>query len=127
MFVFMSLALVKRYVELMQAYTEGNIYKTNGRGYCPNDLEIIASFGVVSGYLSVLIITLYIQDAQAAIFYHQPRLIWLICPTFLFWISRMWLLAHRGKMKSDPVVFVLKDKLSIVISISFAVIFFMAS
>ena len=112
MFIFLSLALIKRYSELKDARDAGKTGALRGRGYQPDDLELVSSLGGSSGFIAVLVLALYIQDGQAAHLYATPQLIWLACPVMLFWISRAWLIAHRGRMHDDPIVFALKDKVS---------------
>jgi 4-hydroxybenzoate polyprenyltransferase len=126
MFIFLSLALVKRYAELHDAKKEGKTEKTPGRGYFPSDLEMLSSLGAASGYLSVLVLALYIQDQTTIAMYQYPQLIWLACPLLLFWVSRIWLLTHRGVMHEDPVVFAFKDKISLIIAGLFGAIFWLA-
>jgi 4-hydroxybenzoate polyprenyltransferase/phosphoserine phosphatase len=127
MFIFLSLALVKRYTELIDARNQGILTKARGRGYYPNDLEMIASLGAASGYIAVMVLALYIQDQTTASLYRLPQVIWLACPLLLFWISRVWLLAHRGQMHDDPVVFAIKDKTSLLVGLIFGVIFWLAA
>jgi len=112
MFIFLSLALIKRYSELKVALQAGKTGALLGRGYEPEDLQLVSSLGGSSGFIAVLVLALYIQDGQAANLYHTPQIIWLACPALLFWISRAWLIAHRGRMHDDPIVFALKDKVS---------------
>ncbi|WP_310626572.1 UbiA family prenyltransferase [Limnohabitans sp.] len=112
MFIFLSLALIKRYSELKVAREAGKSGALRGRGYAPEDLELVSSLGGSAGFIAVLVLALYIQDGQAAHLYATPQLIWLACPVMLFWISRAWLIAHRGRMHDDPIVFALKDKVS---------------
>jgi 4-hydroxybenzoate polyprenyltransferase len=126
MFLFQSLALVKRYAELREARRKGDTGKTRGRGYFPGDLDMIASLGSASGYLSVLVLALYVQDVNIVVLYNHPKVIWLSCPLLLFWISRMWMLTHRGQMHDDPVVFAIKDRSSLVIGVLFALTFWAA-
>lgn len=126
MFIFLSLALVKRYTELAEARSAGNLEKARGRGYFPDDLEMISSLGAAAGYISVMVLALYIQDASTVSLYTRPQLIWLACPILLFWMSRVWLLAHRGQMHDDPVVFAIKDKISILVGLLFGLIFWLA-
>lgn len=126
MFIFLSLALVKRYSELREARMKGKSQKTRGRGYYPDDLEMVASLGAASGYMSVMVLALYIQDATTAAMYHYPQLIWLACPLLLFWITRVWMLTHRGLMHDDPVVFAIKDRASLLIGTAFGLIFWVA-
>jgi len=112
MFIFLSLALIKRYSELKVARDAGKTGALRGRGYESDDLALVSSLGGSAGFIAVLVLALYIQDGQAAHLYAQPQLIWLVCPVMLFWISRAWLIAHRGRMHDDPIVFALKDKVS---------------
>jgi 4-hydroxybenzoate polyprenyltransferase/phosphoserine phosphatase len=114
MFLFLSLALVKRYAEL-HAMLKLGVAEPRGRGYMTDDLALISSLGAASGYLAVLVLALYIQDHTTAVLYRTPELIWLACPLLLFWISRMWLEAHRGNMHDDPVVFAARDRVSIAV------------
>lgn len=127
MFIFLSLALVKRYSEIYEQKKAGDKNFIPGRGYCPEDLGIISSLGVASGYLSVLILALYIQDPNTIELYNKPRVIWFACPLFLFWISRIWILTHRGKIHEDPVFFAITDRVSWVVITLLAIIFWYAS
>jgi 4-hydroxybenzoate polyprenyltransferase/phosphoserine phosphatase len=126
MFMFLSLALVKRYDELQVARRRGSVDKTRGRGYYPSDLEMVASLGAASGYISVMVLALYIQDPATVALYRHPHIIWLACPLLLFWVSRVWMLTHRGQMHDDPVVFALKDRISLGIGVLFSAIFWLA-
>lgn len=112
MFTFLSLALVKRYSELKAARGEGESGLVRGRGYGAHDLELIATLGGSAGYTSVLVLALYVHDGSTAQLYRHPQLIWLTCPLLLFWMSRAWLIAQRGHMHDDPIVFALKDRTS---------------
>jgi 4-hydroxybenzoate polyprenyltransferase len=111
-FLFLSLALMKRYCELRPARAEGHEGKLHGRGYDAGDLEVVATLGAASGYLAALVLALYIQDPKTAELYSRPQVIWLACPLMLYWVSHAWLVAHRGKMHDDPVVFALKERAS---------------
>lgn len=126
MFVFLSLALVKRYGELRNARDAGKSGVLRGRGYEAQDLEMVSSLGGSAGYSAVLVLALYIQDSHTAILYSTPTIIWLACPLLLFWISRVWLIAHRGNMHDDPIVFALKDRVSWFIAASLAIVFSLA-
>lgn len=126
-FVFLSLALVKRYTELIAARNSNKLGKTKGRGYHTDDIELISSLGGSAGYISALVLALYIQDPATASLYNNPTIIWLACPVLLYWISRTWILAHRGEMNDDPVVFAMKDKVSLICGLIFAVIFWIAT
>lgn len=127
MFIFLSLALVKRYSELHEARNKGRTEKTRGRGYYPADLEMISSLGASSGYLAVMVLALYINDKATAALYRYPQLIWLACPLLLFWITRIWMLTHRGLMHDDPVVFAVRDRVSLTVGGLFCLVFWVAA
>jgi 4-hydroxybenzoate polyprenyltransferase len=126
MFIFLSLALVKRYAELLEARNKGDAHRPGGRGYYSGDLNLIASLGAASGYLSVMVLALYIQDPNTAALYRNPRMIWLACPLLLYWISRTWMLTHRGEMHDDPVVFAIRDPTSLAVGGLFGLVFWLA-
>jgi len=126
MFIFLSLAMVKRYAELLEARNKGEAHRPGGRGYYPSDLNMIASLGAASGYLSVMVLALYIQDPNTAALYRNPRIIWLACPLLLYWISRTWMLTHRGEMHDDPVVFAIRDRASLAVGGLFGLVFWLA-
>jgi 4-hydroxybenzoate polyprenyltransferase/phosphoserine phosphatase len=110
-FVFLSLAMAKRYAELMLMRAGGQS-STSGRGYTVNDLPLLQSCGISSGYIGVLVLALYVNTG-AELLYERPEVIWLLCPLLLYWISRVWIKTHRGEMHDDPVVFALTDKPSL--------------
>ncbi|HNN66745.1 MAG TPA: UbiA family prenyltransferase, partial [Pseudomonadales bacterium] len=127
MFLFLSLALVKRYTELRDSRLKGKSELTPGRGYYPADLEMVSALGAASGYLSVMVLALYTQDQTTAALYQQPQLIWLACPLLLYWVTRTWMLAHRGQMHEDPVLFAIKDRVSLLVGALFAAVFWIAA
>ncbi len=108
MFLFLSLALVKRYAELWTMRERGEL-SARGRGYRVDDLGVLQSLGAAAGYLSVLVLALYVNSETSRMLYGQPMVIWLICPVLLYWISRVWLVTHRGEMHDDPILFALTD------------------
>lgn len=112
MFIFLSLALVKRYTELVDLRARGEKLEARGRGYAVDDIELLASLGGASGYISVMVLALYINSELVNTMYTNPYVLWGICPLMLYWISRVWILAHRGQMHDDPIVFAIKDSVS---------------
>ena len=110
MFFFLCLALAKRYTELnlMQGASE----TIPGRGYLPEDLDLIRSIGPSSGHLCILVFCLYINSQDVLKLYHRPERLWFICPILFYWIMRIWFLAHRRELEDDPVVFALNDRVS---------------
>jgi 4-hydroxybenzoate polyprenyltransferase len=111
MFLFLSLALVKRYSEVLDLRDAG-VTTVKGRGYEVMDLATVQSLGAAAGYCAVLVLALYINSDDVRINYAHPNRIWLLCPLLLYWISRMWQRAGRGQMHDDPIVFALKDRIS---------------
>jgi 4-hydroxybenzoate polyprenyltransferase/phosphoserine phosphatase len=107
-FIFLSLAFVKRCSELMQLNDDGNLQNMR-RGYAAADLQLLQVMGVVSGFLAVVVFSLYINSPEVTQLYTQPKILWAISFLFLFWISRIWLHTVRGKMTDDPIVYAIKD------------------
>ncbi|HBZ71159.1 MAG TPA: UbiA family prenyltransferase [Deltaproteobacteria bacterium] len=126
-FFFLSLAFVKRTVELrpLRSATDGG--EVAGRGYAAQDLEQVASLGSASGYIAVVVFSLYVSSSDVARLYRHPEYLWLICPLLLYWLSRLWLLARRGRLDSDPVLFAVKDPASYVVGVIAAAILIVAT
>ena len=112
MFFFLSLAFAKRYTELITFHDRKG--KIPGRGYQPIDLEMIRTLGPASGYLCLLVMAQYIYSPEVQRLYSRPWILWLACCVLLYWISRIWFLAHRRQLPHDPVVFALRDRNSYV-------------
>lgn len=113
LFLFLSLALVKRYSEMLVMHAERQArFVSSGRGYGPGDLETLSKLGTASGYLAVLVLALCISSDEVKTLYTHPQAIWLLCPLLLYWISRIWLMARRNEMHEDPVVFAIADRRS---------------
>ena len=112
-FFFLSLAFVKRFAELESLKARGGVTSV-GRGYHVEDIEQLRSFGSSSAYASVVVFTLYISNLSNAheLYQHSTRL-WLLVPVLLLWLSRLWLLASRGQLDEDPVVYAITDKRSL--------------
>jgi 4-hydroxybenzoate polyprenyltransferase len=103
-FVFLSLALLKRYAELT---AEPSIPER--RGYQRQDAPIVATLGCASGLIAALPLALYAGSPEVLLLYRLPRLLWLLCGVHVYWVSRIWIFAHRGQVRDDPVVFTLRD------------------
>ena len=110
MFLFLSLAFVKRFSELVEA--DGDRDLAPGRSYRATDIDLIRTVGPASGYMAVLVFCLYINSADVIKLYPAPQMLWGICPILLYWITRVWFLAERKVLKDDPVLFALYDKAS---------------
>jgi len=112
-FFFLSLAMVKRYVELSQSMdpTDGSpaglIHV--GRGYLPSDREMLRIMGPCTGYLAVVVLGLYLSDDRVALLYTRPDILWGVAPLLVYWVTRVWLLANRGAVDDDPLVFAIRD------------------
>lgn len=125
-FIFLSLAFLKRYAELKFQLQDGNTHAT-GRGYLVTDASLVQTLGITSGYSAVLILAFYLQSETVMILYTKPLITLFAVPLLLFWISRMWMKSHRGKMHDDPIVFAIKDKTSLMVAIIFIVTFILAA
>lgn len=115
LFFFTSLAFAKRYTELRRIGAEGGSAAA-GRGYRVDDVEILQSLGTASGYVAVLVLALYMNSDQMRSLYGESRLLWLVCPLVMYWITRLWLLARRGELDEDPVVFAIHDRGSLAVA-----------
>ena len=111
MFVFLSLAFVKRYTEVLIHADEQN-KQIAGRGYTSSDGSILLNAGISSAMISILVLALYMNSNEVKILYHNPLILWILCPIFMIWLLRVWLIAHRGNMHDDPIIFMAKDSFS---------------
>ena len=115
-FLFLSLAVLKRYSELqlqrdkLEASSKSS--SLAGRAYGLQDLNILRVIGPTSGYMSVMVMAMYVSNEEVLVLYSSPGWLWLICPVLLYWITRMWLLAERGAIPDDPVAFAARDRVS---------------
>lgn len=125
MFLFLSLAFLKRYTEVSTMDGDPG-EQVRRRGYLRGDREWLGSMGGASGYLSVLVFALYISSEQVVALYGRPLILWLACPLLLYWIGRMWLLAHRGRIHDDPIVATVRDPMSYVAGALLALVLYMA-
>ena len=114
-FFFLSLAFVKRFSEL-EGLRLREVNPSNGRGYLISDIEQLRSFGTASAYASVVVLTLYISNLDTYLYKHSGRL-WLLLPVLLLWVSQLWLLASRGELNEDPVVYAITDKRSVLLGV----------
>ncbi|MCB1671636.1 MAG: UbiA family prenyltransferase [Gammaproteobacteria bacterium] len=116
MFLFMSLAIVKRVTELENLRSR-NQQQAHGRGYYASDLVPMTMLGSASGFMAVLVFALYINAEETRVLYGTPEILWFICPLLLYLISRVWLLTNRGQLHEDPVVFFTTDRNSQVVAL----------
>ena len=119
MFVFFSLAAVKRYAELlrMRSKTADGESKLRRRGYFSGDHELILQMGISSGFMAVVVLALFVSSESVTKLYPNPTLLWFACPLVLYWIGRIWLLAHRGEVTDDPLMFAVRDRVTWIVAI----------
>lgn len=111
MFLFLSLAAVKRQAELTDQLRDGRS-KVAGRAYQTDDLPVLRGIALSAGYAAVLVFALYISSPGVLALYSSPDLLWLVCPLLLYWVSRMVMMTHRGYMSDDPIVYAAQDRIS---------------
>jgi 4-hydroxybenzoate polyprenyltransferase/phosphoserine phosphatase len=123
-FLFLSLAYLKRYIEMRDALEPHKLL--SGRGYIGRDLDVVMTLGISAGMVSILVLALFAHEPQTEGRYAAPELLWLLCLPLLYWISRIWMMARRGQVDGDPVVFALKDRRSLVVGAAMAALFMLA-
>lgn len=124
-FLFFSLAIAKRFAEL-QGLSAGNSIPHNGRGYILADIEQLRALGTASAIASVVIFANYISGTDVTALYRDPARLWLSLPLMILWLSRVWLLASRGKLHEDPVVFAMTDGMSLLIGVAVIIVVYLA-
>jgi 4-hydroxybenzoate polyprenyltransferase len=126
MFIFLSLALVKRYTEFFfNDLIAGK--QLERRGYALEDKQVVLGLGSASGMVAILVLALYINSDSVSALYRHPARLWLICPILLYWIGRVWIIAGRGKMHDDPVVFATRDRMSYIVALALAIVVWSAA
>lgn len=125
MFLFLSLAFAKRYAELAIVSDAGGD-ALKGRGYQVRDLRVIESVGPAAGYLAVLVFCNYLETPLVRELYRRPHALWLIAPLLLYWITRVWFVACRRQMDDDPILFAVRDRVSLLVGILIAMLVFAA-
>jgi 4-hydroxybenzoate polyprenyltransferase len=124
-FLFLSLAMVKRFSEI-EILRERGTAAMQGRGYLVADMEQIRSFGTASAYAAVVVFMLYIARPDVTDLYRHASRLWLIVPFLIYWLNRVWLLASRGELDDDPVVFAMRDRMSLAVGAAVAVVAWLA-
>ena len=123
--VFLSLALVKRVSEIINAEVQGS--NKSGRAYTSDHLPLLTRIGSISMYASLVVLILYIQNPTVQVLYRVPMLLWLLVPMFWVWMYRVWRITKAGQMHEDPTVFTGKDPASILAGVVAITIVFLAS
>ena len=126
MFLFLSLGVVKRYAELHVMKVDAKSV-AHGRGYHVDDLPLLRNLGIASAYGAVLVLALYVNSPESQALYRYPQLLWTLCPLVLYWVIRIWMKTHRGQMHDDPIVFALRDRVSIGVGALSAMIVMLAA
>jgi 4-hydroxybenzoate polyprenyltransferase len=117
LFFFLSLAFVKRYVELITVNG-----RMAGRGYGSDDALWMHAVGTSAGYMAVLVLVLYVNVPDVAVLYRRPEILWFLCPMLLYWLTRLWFRAGRGLVHDDPVFEAVKDPASYVLMVAFVLV-----
>ena len=107
--------MVKRYTELYNLRAQ-NLLTAHGRGYRVEDMAPVRIIGISLGYMSIFIMGEYINSPLISEYYSNPKLIWLLFPLITYWLGRLWILANRGEVNEDPLIFAIKDKVSLLIA-----------
>jgi len=126
MFFFLGLGMIKRFADLVLA--EKSEHKTvAGRSYIAGDIEFFRSVGTAASCVAVLVLAFYLQSPEVSKLYTHPKLLWLVCPLVLYWNMRAWLVAQRGEMPDDPILFALRDPVSYVVGAAAAALLLLAT
>jgi 4-hydroxybenzoate polyprenyltransferase/phosphoserine phosphatase len=108
-FLFFSLALIKRYAELIVLESLPGTEPVHARGYVESDKGVLVAQGVASGYLSVMVLALYTNTEISHRLYPRHEFFWGICLLLMYWVSYLWLMVTRGRIHDDPVIYALSD------------------
>ena len=125
MFLFLSLAFLKRHAEILALAPDQQV-TSRRRGYLAGDVSWLGSMGSTSGYLAVLVLALYLNSDDVMSLYRKPAVLFLVCPLLLFWTGWMWLQAHRGQIHEDPIVASARDPASYIVAALVAVVLYAA-
>jgi 4-hydroxybenzoate polyprenyltransferase len=125
-FLFLSLALIKRVVELQES-DSGSTGPIGGRGYIVADIPVLTALGLGATIASSLVYCLYITSDDVLKLYHRPDILWGNLPILLYWQARSWLLVNRHQMHEDPVIFALRDRGSHISFLAFLLLVFLAA
>lgn len=126
-FIFLSLAFVKRYAELLVYAKLGTSKKIYGRSYIIKDSFFIQILGLSFSYISIAILALYLNSETVVILYSKPKILWIIVGLMFFWVNWVWIKTRKGEMNDDPIFFIIKDKTSVMISIIISLVFLFAT
>lgn len=125
-FIFLSLAFIKRYIEIHSQKKHSKIF-LHGRGYLATDASLIQTLGIASGYAGMVVFALYLSSEKVITLYSQPELLWFVLLLLIFWINWIWIKAHRGEVHDDPVMFAIQDKISLLVISLIFIVFMLAA
>lgn len=114
-FIFLSLAYLKRYTEL--AFSTDKRLRIKGRGYFGDDVDVVMMTGISTGMVSVLVLAMFISGARATYAAGTPSLLWILCLVLIYWLNRVWLMARRGEVSGDPIAFAMTDRKSLLLGL----------
>ena len=122
LFLFISLATLKRYGELAMSTTGA----LDGRAYRATDAPVVLAIGASAALTAALVLALYVQSDDVVALYAQPLRLWLALPVLLYWLARLWTLAGRGELRADPILFALRDAVSHASALALLLVFWSA-
>ena len=125
-FLFLSLAFVKRFAEL-KFHEMADTEIDNGRSYRASDIDLVQIIGIGSGFISVLVLALYMNTDSVSALYKSPLLLLATVPVLFYWIAHLWLKSERGEMHDDPLVFAVRDPNSLFSGLLFVAIMVVSS
>ena len=114
-FLFLSLGFLKRYTEVLLNYIKSGVTSSHGRAYVYQDTQVLFGFGIMSAYISVLVLSLYIYQGQVNLLYKHADFIWGIVVLLAYWKTSLWFKASHAKVKDDPVKYIITDKESLLV------------
>lgn len=123
-FLFVSLAYLKRYIEIDKV--EDSSEKISGRGYIGADADAMFILGIASATASIVVLALFINSPEVQAEYPGRNLLWALCLIMMFWTNRIWIAAKRGVVHEDPVEFALGDRASQIAAVLCVVVVLLA-
>ena len=108
LFIFLSLALVKRCAELVSIRQSGK-ESVEGRDYRVSDLVVLWPLGIGASLSAVVVYGLFVSAPETQARYAMPSMLWLVAVSLVFWLGRLWIKTARGEMHDDPIVYAIKD------------------
>ena len=117
MFMFLFLAIIKRHSEMVMRLNAG-LSDPSNRNYKAVDINVLAGLAAAAGYSSVIVLALYIASDAARSLYHHVQFLWFVCPLLLYWIARFVMMSQRQHVPDDPLVFALRDRVTLGLAVT---------